>query len=191
MTDKQQLRKAVLAEREGLPRDQQAFYSSKIVDTIRQSEVLALSHNVLAYLPFRGEVDLSPLFDWLESQGKQLALPKVVNKAGGHMEAYFLGRPWRDNVKPGAFNILEPDGNIMMAEPTSLDLILVPGVAFDRESYRLGFGGGYYDRFLPRVGTHALRVGVAYQFQVVAQVPRDLHDIAVDGICTEQGLFLK
>ena len=97
MTDKQQLRKSILAKRQGLPAETQGLYSSIIVETIRQSEVFASSRNILAYLPFRGEVDLSPLFDWLESQGKQLALPKVVNKAVGHMDAYFLGKPWRDN----------------------------------------------------------------------------------------------
>ncbi|MDP3486386.1 MAG: 5-formyltetrahydrofolate cyclo-ligase [Bacillota bacterium] len=189
MIDKQLLRKTVLAKREGLPSAEQAQLSSRVIDALRQSEVLSRSTKILAYLPFRGEVDLMPLFDWLEHQGKSLAFPKIMDKASGYMEPYFVDAPWRNYVKPGAFNILEPDGN--MADPYLLDLVLVPGVAFDRESYRLGFGGGFYDRFIPRLGTHALRVGIAYQFQVMTEIPRDPHDIALDGICTERGLFLK
>ncbi|KAF0196788.1 MAG: 5-formyltetrahydrofolate cyclo-ligase [Bacillota bacterium] len=191
MTDKHHIRKAVLVKREGLPCEKQALFSSRVVEALRQSEVLARSTSILAYLPFRGEVDLSLLFDWLQDQGKKLAFPKIIDKANGYMEPYFVDTPWRNNVKPGAFNILEPEGDIRVANPALLDLVFVPGVAFDSESYRLGFGGGFYDRFLLRLGTHTLKVGIAYQFQVMAQIPRDPHDIALDGVCTERGLFLK
>lgn len=191
MNDKQLLRSAVLAKREGLARAEQARLSSQVVDALQESELLARASNILAYLPFRGEVDLMPLFDWLEHHGKSLAFPKIMDKANGYMEPYFVDAPWRSNVRPGAFNILEPDGSMRMADPELLDLVFVPGVAFDRKSYRLGFGGGFYDRFLPRLGIHTLKVGIAYQFQLVDEVPRDPHDIALDGVCTEQGLFLK
>lgn len=191
MIDKKSIRKAVLTEREGLPAIERARMSLNVVEALRQTTLMARSSLILAYIPYRGEVDLSLLFDLLESQGKKLAFPKVVDKASGYMEPYFVDAPWRNNVKPGAFNILEPEGSIRVADPASLDLVLVPGVAFDREAYRLGFGGGFYDRFLPRLSKRTFTVGIAYQFQVITEVPRDPHDIALDGICTEQGLFLK
>ena len=191
MTDKRVLRSRILAQREALSEDQINTLSLRVITSLRESNLLAQSARVMAYIRCRGEVDLSLLFDWLEHREKRLAFPKVASKIDGWMQPYYIGKPWRNNLALGAFNILEPSGDINPADPAQLDLVLVPGVAFDRDLYRIGFGGGFYDRFLPRLGAHSLKIGIAYQFQLVSKVPRDTHDIPLDGVCTEQGLFLK
>ncbi|RLF88523.1 5-formyltetrahydrofolate cyclo-ligase, partial [Thermococci archaeon] len=86
-------------------------------------------------------------------------------------------------LRPGKFNIMEPREAI--DEEVNLDLIVVPGVAFDESGYRLGFGKGYYDRFL-RSFRETTKLGLAYEFQVLEEVPRDEGDIPVDFIITEK-----
>jgi 5-formyltetrahydrofolate cyclo-ligase len=87
----------------------------------------------------------------------------------------------------GAFGILEPPKENPVLLPEALDLILVPGLAFDRKMGRLGYGGGFYDRFLAK--TKALKIGVAFSFQIVDQLPQDPLDQKVDLILTEEGFF--
>ncbi|MFN4132593.1 MAG: 5-formyltetrahydrofolate cyclo-ligase [Caldimicrobium sp.] len=92
-----------------------------------------------------------------------------------------------EELRSGFMGILEPPFENSQALPEELDVILVPGLAFDREKIRLGYGGGYYDRFLKE--TKALKIGVAFSFQIVDYLPREPHDIKMDLILTEKGFF--
>jgi len=125
----------------------------------------------------------------LEQLGKRLCLPQVIDKKEGLMEPIEMPAPWYDNVAPGYFGILEPTKGSTV-DPCLIDIVLLPGVAFDQECYRLGYGGGFYDRFLPRLSPNAIKIGIAFGMQMVDRVPRDPHDIPLDGVCTEHGLKL-
>ena len=91
-------------------------------------------------------------------------------------------------TRAGAYGILEPEGDLTVA-PHTFDAVLVPGLAFDIMGNRLGFGAGYYDRFLSMVGPQTLRIGIGYDWQIVETVPVGTHDIHLTHIITDQRLI--
>jgi len=117
------------------------------------------------------------------SRGSRLVLPKV---AGEELELLYVED--LSSLERGAYGIPEPSGG-QKASPEEIEFAAVPGVAFDREGYRLGFGKGYYDRLLKKIS--APKVGVAYSFQVIDYVPRDEWDEPVDLIVTEEGIIRR
>ncbi len=127
---------------------------------------------VATYWPIKGEVDLRGLEGLLDAT---FCLPKVVGSSLG------FGRPER--LVEGAFGILEPEvADVPLCE---IDVFLVPGVAYDLEGFRLGYGGGYYDRLIAGKLPHQLFVGVAFEFQLVEELPRDGWDVPVDVVLTD------
>jgi 5-formyltetrahydrofolate cyclo-ligase len=130
---------------------------------------------ILTYLAFRNEPDLGLLFgllpdvNWLApriAKGRQLVLhPYDPDRLARHR-----------------FGMLEPVASLPVVDPATVDVVLVPGVAFDRRGGRLGFGGGYYDRFLPT--TPALRVGIAFDQCLAEELPCDEHDQRMDWVAT-------
>jgi len=125
-------------------------------------------------------------FSILESSlesGKNLFLPRVA-KDKAHFDYYLVRN--LENLEPGRFGIPEPaEGR--PADWGELDLVLVPGLAFDKTGNRLGYGQGYYDRILPHLKKTCLTIGLAYSFQVDDQVPVSLKDVPVQALLTEMG----
>jgi len=135
--------------------------------------------SVLTYLAFRNEPDLSPLFDLLPHV--RWAVPRIEGQR-------LVLHPYDPaHLVRHRFGMLEPAAALPVVAPTALNLVLVPGVAFDRRGGRLGFGGGYYDRFLP--ATPALRVGVTYDECMTDALPCCEHDQRMDWIVTPSELF--
>ena len=136
----------------------------------------------LIFLPIRRpgaspEPDLSSTIEWTLGR---LFVPKV-DWQDRSMEAI----PWSSGVGTGRHGVPEPRGQDAIA-PEALDLVLVPGVAFDREGARLGRGGGFYDRYLARIDrTRTAVVGVCFEMQIRAQVPCEAHDARMDAVVTE------
>ncbi len=142
---------------------------------------------VAGYWPLRQEIDVLPLLTRLRGRGCRIALPVVP---GPRRPLTF--RTWRAGTKleTGPFGTRHPGGGAATVVP---DLVLVPLLAFDRTGFRLGYGGGYYDRTLALLRKKRSRIvafGVAYAGQEVAAVPRDRFDQPLDGILTERG-FIK
>lgn len=162
--------------------------SLRIFERLLASSLLQEARMVMAYLPTRGEVDLTSLCDVLEAQGKLLTFPRVMSQLKGEMEPFVVPPPWREHVVRGSYNILEPGESTSRAPIGEIDVVLIPGVAFDHSLYRLGFGGGYYDRFLPRLSPRTRLIGVAYAFQVIEHVPRHDHDVQLHALCTDEGM---
>jgi len=136
------------------------------------------------YWPLEDEIDSRPLLHRLAKEGFALALPCVTLP-----EAPLVFRRWRpgDPLRPGHFRVMEPAPE---AETVSPDLLLVPMLAFDREGFRLGYGGGFYDRTIAALegkGGAPRRVGLAFAGQEVDHVPREPHDVPLDTILTESG----
>ena len=143
--------------------------------------------SLMAYLAFDGEVDLAALLDDFQAQGGTIYLPRVRNKRLGIMDAICMPSPWRDHVVTGAYGIREPLPELPSASPLSPQTILVPGVAFDRTGARIGFGGGYYDRFLRQTSPAALLIGVAFDLQLIETLVCEDHDMRVNEVCSESG----
>jgi 5-formyltetrahydrofolate cyclo-ligase len=169
------VRKLIKERKQQLSKDEQICLSERIVQHIEQCEAFRTAHSVLCYWPLADEVQIGPLIEkyW---QTKQFYLPVV---RGDEMEIrLFLGR---DHMQTGAFGIMEPVGEAYAGE---VDLVVVPGVAFDLQGHRLGRGRGYYDRFLP--STRASKIGVAFRLQIVDAVPADEWDVVMDEVITEE-----
>ncbi len=183
--DKNSLRTAMLSRRRALPEEQVRDLSARVLARVRALAAWPDAAVVLAYMPVQGEVDVRPLLDELWSRGSRVLLPRCRPGETGAMD---LACPARaEDIRPGAFGIPEPDPAACPAEPEArADLVLAPGVAFDRTGVRLGFGSGYYDRLLAEPGmAHALLVAPAYGFQVVNALPEDPWDKPVHCVITE------
>jgi 5-formyltetrahydrofolate cyclo-ligase len=139
----------------------------------------AAAPRVGLYAAKGGEVQTRALFEALGNEGCERIFPRVRGHA---LEWASLGS-WGE-LEPGRFGILEPPGDSVDA-PGPSDFVCVPGLAFDAEGWRLGRGGGYYDRAFPASRPGPRLVGLAYAFQVIAAVPHDSRDRRVDAIVTE------
>ncbi len=142
--------------------------SAEIVDTFQTLECFLKARRIGAYIPLPDEVDITPLFQCLE---KQFYIPAFDAVAGSYRLAEYTGK-----MKSGKFGIPEPANPVFA--PEKLDLIIVPGVAFDRDGNRLGRGGGFYDRLLPQY--RATRVGICFDFQCLEEIKTESHDCRVD-----------
>lgn len=129
------------------------------------------------------EINTYPILEGTLSLGKKLYLPKI-SPDKTHFD-YYLAADFKSLVV-GPFGILEPSGN-RPAAWEEIDLALVPGLAFDIQGHRLGFGKGYYDRALPLLKKTALAVGLGYSFQIVEQVPSEAHDVLLRAVLSEKG----
>lgn len=183
--EKRELRTEMIAARQALFPEERAERSRRAQLALAGSEWFRLAQTILLYLPFRGEVETALLAERARAAGKRLVLPRVerrpVKRLGLHR--------WDGEPVPGAYGILEPAPNWPLVEPREVELVVLPGVAFDRQGNRLGYGGGYYDRTLPLMD-QAVRVALAYSFQVVAALPAEAHDVPLHGVATEDELII-
>jgi 5-formyltetrahydrofolate cyclo-ligase len=140
---------------------------------------------VSAFFPYKSEIDARPLLGKLAGEGWTTCLPIVI--ALGEPLIFRRWLPGEPTV-PGVWDIPRPTDDAQLLEP---DVLLVPLMAFDRLGYRLGYGGGFYDRTLEllRAKKTIIAIGVAYAAQEVDSVPHDSHDQALDFIMTEKGVF--
>lgn len=139
------------------------------------------AHTVMTYLAFRNEIDLGRLL--VEWPGKRWIVPRIVAKPEPHLvlHVYDPARLVRHK-----FGMLEPDPALPVIQPDALDLLLTPGLAFDRRGFRLGLGGGFYDRLLPQVS--APKVGIVYSALILQAIPVEAHDQPVDYVACEEGI---
>lgn len=173
---KEALRKEILARRRA------AFspsLSAEICERAAALEAFRNASSVMVYFGTGSEVDTSRLLALCHRSGKKIAAPRVLNAKD--MEAAWLGP---GGFVRGSFGIWEPTGDVA----ADVDLIFVPGVVFDKNKNRIGYGKGYYDRFLE--GQHAVTVGLAFSCQLVPEIPADPHDRQLDMILTEEGVYL-
>ncbi len=177
---KRALRRQVLAERDRLPERERAAMSAAIVDRLLASDELRGARTVMAFWSFGSEVDTLPLLERLEAAGTQVVLPRIEDRDVEPV-AYAAGEPLSETP----FGAKEPASGRRL-EPSELDVVVVPGVAFDRAGGRVGYGAGFYDRLLGRVREDAFAVAVAFGLQVVERVPSGGTDRRVDAVVTER-----
>lgn len=149
------------------------------------------SSSVLFYVDVRDEVRTRDALPDVLASGKQLAVPYCVDD---ELKLFQLER--LDELEPGKFGILEPkrplrDLASKRIELEQLDLILVPGVAFDRRGARLGHGHGYYDKLLGRVRSDTVLVAVAFECQLFARIPTAEHDVFLNRVLTERASYTR
>lgn len=180
---KNQLRNALRGLRQNLHPDLVSQDSARIRERLLDLEQIRAAHSVMLYLPTRGEVDTRPLLDHFWDIGIEALLPRCRAEQPGVMDIFAVTSA-RD-LGPGCFGLTEPNPALARPVPAPRpDVVLVPALAFDRKGYRLGFGGGYYDRFLPTLNYAPLLIGLAYRFQVLDRLPVDPWDCPVHLVTT-------
>ncbi len=180
---KRAMRARILSAREQLTVAASAQASRAICTALAARPDFQRAHAVLLTLAFGSEWDTTPLVDAALGQSKTVALPRV-NPATRTLDLCAVADVLRD-VAPGYRGIREPLLHCPLVDPAAIDWVLVPGLAFDLEGRRLGYGGGFYDRLLPTLAPGVPRVAAAFEVQIVDRVPASRHDLAVDAIVTE------
>lgn len=182
---KSALRQEILQQRQSLSREQWQVKSSQICDRLKSIILFQEAQTILAYFSFRQEPDLAPLF----SLDKNWAFPRCVGKS-------LVWHSWQSGteLKIGKYGIQEPCASSTTVNPATADLILVPTVACDAQGYRLGYGGGFYDRLLSRDAFQAAKanhnlnvptIGILFDFAYGVQLVKDPWDTKLNFICTE------
>ncbi|MCB2019498.1 MAG: 5-formyltetrahydrofolate cyclo-ligase [Burkholderiaceae bacterium] len=181
---KKALRTEILARRGAMSPGDREARALRIDARLRQVVASMAPVNVLSYVAFGTEFDTSTFNGSLMRDGVQVYLPRI-DKASRELHVHRV-TSLVDGLEPGTWGILEPVPSRCPRWTGSpvIDLVLVPGVAFDLQGGRLGYGAGYYDRLLPGLG-EALRVAAAFECQVVDVVPVDGHDLPVDILITD------
>jgi 5-formyltetrahydrofolate cyclo-ligase len=175
------LRRSLLKKRKSLSEQEWREKSDRIVSHLLASPLLSAGRTILAYFSCRQEPDLNSLF---HHKHCYWGLPRCI---GEHL-AWHIWQPG-DEIQVGAYGIAEPLSTAPTIPPSAVDLILVPAVACDRRGYRLGYGGGYYDRLLSSPEWRSKpTIGIVFEFAYLPQLPTDPWDIPLHGVCTEEGL---
>ncbi|RGS80316.1 5-formyltetrahydrofolate cyclo-ligase [Coprococcus sp. AF21-14LB] len=184
---KAEKRKKYLYLRDTLSKDERRKKSKQICHTLCMLEEYRQAVNVFCYVSFRSEVETIALIDQILLDQKHLYVPRVFGR-----EMCFFEIHSRADLISGNFGILEPvlRQGIEEALPSEDSLMILPGVAFDTEGRRLGYGGGYYDRYLEHV-SGCKRIGLAYERQIADVLPQEVSDIAADMVITEKQVYKK
>lgn len=188
MEPKSAVRQRILGARDALPLEERRRRSRIIHDRLKVFSPFQKATVVLFYASFRSEVETEELIKvWLIS-GKVALLPVVISAE----KTLFISRILSlDDLHPGFRGIPEPQGEHL--RPVDLDAVevaVVPGVAFDLQGRRLGYGGGYYDRLFSLFPHSPWKIGLAFELQILPELPATAHDVAVDAIITEERIIL-
>ena len=189
--EKDSIRRRILELRGNMSKGDVCSKSSAICLKLLELSQFEQAKLVMCYMDFRNEVITREFITECIRRGKRIALPRVSFITGGirRLLAYEVGNI-ENCVLTGMYGILEPDTETTCAVNAEfIDLVVVPGVVFSLNKYRIGYGAGYYDRFLARLKPECTKVGLAFDIQIEDIVPVEEHDIAMDIIITESRIF--
>lgn len=177
-----QTRRRLIAEREAVLEVIHQQWSTAISAALMQGFPCLKSMTIGLYWPFRGEYDPRLVAQQFRQQGSTLALPEVIDK-----NAPLRFREWWPDapMKNGAYDIPVP----VDTRNVAVDAFIIPMVGFDQQGYRLGYGSGFFDRTLAACQTRPLTIGVAFELQRLKNIHPQSHDIAMQYIVTESGIF--
>ena len=187
--EKAALRQKIQNLKEALREEDRLAWSAILQEEIMKKKEWQEAPVVFSYLTLGKEVDTLPLIREALSQGKRVYIPVILRNEEGRsqMEASEL-LSLEEDLAPGTLGILEPrKESLRIRDPRDIAFLLLPGLAFDTRGGRLGYGGGYFDAFLPRLSPRCTLLAAAFSFQVVDEVPMEPHDLKIPALLTEQG----
>lgn len=183
---KDEVRQACLCQRASLGEKERKRKSVIIQQKLLDLPEFQLAQTVMLFLNFREEVETTAMAEATIAGKKKLVLPRCAP------HGILLPIEVRDliqDIEPGAYGIREPKLTLGVVEPSEIDLIIVPGSGFDLQGNRLGYGGGYYDRFFMLLNPLTPRVALGFECQVIPQVPVDKYDAKMTMLITENGVY--
>jgi 5-formyltetrahydrofolate cyclo-ligase len=184
--EKKNLRKLILQKRRKLSQTIVHRQSDLVFEQLISLPVYKKAQCIMLYAALPDEVQTDQMMRYALQDGKQICIPYIHDK-NGLMDAVFVFDV--DQLSKGDFDILTINScNMQFANPSDIDLMIIPGVAFDTAGYRLGMGAAFYDRFIMRA-KQAFCLGIAFDCQLVSKVPIEEHDCSMDAILTASGLI--
>lgn len=186
--NRNEIRQYILRSRMSMPPERVKEKSIIIMEKIMASDVYRKARSLMVYVDFRNEVGTESLIARALEEGKRVSVPITGIKEKKLTPSELLDYP--GDLEPGAWGILEPGKScIRPVDPVDLDMVIVPGVAFDSGGNRLGYGGGFYDRFLPGTRPGTVYLAPAFEVQMVENVFPGPLDVPVHIIVTEERIF--
>ena len=187
---KTEIREYYLAKRRGMDTAEREEKNEKICKHMLSSATFRYADIILMFYPKPDEIDIRHIAEAALAAGKKIAFPRC-NPEDHTMIVHYVSS--LDELCPGSYNIMEPDASLPAFIPETAEsanvVCIVPAVVFDKKGYRIGYGGGYYDRYL--AGFRGTKIGFAYRDFIVNSVPHGRFDLTVDVMITERGLYAK
>jgi 5-formyltetrahydrofolate cyclo-ligase len=178
MYEKAELRNSMLSRREALAPVAKSAMDERICDKLKQLVDDLKPQVVHTYIPMGAEVDVKPFIQYLLAKEITILAPKVLPKR----QLQHLVLTNLEHLEDGSFGTVHPAGDEKYEG--NIDLFIVPGLVFSEDQYRIGYGGGYYDKMLTSY-PNAYKAGICYSFQLLKKIPVEPHDVQLDGIIVE------
>ncbi|MTK13677.1 MAG: 5-formyltetrahydrofolate cyclo-ligase [Clostridiaceae bacterium] len=182
MESKKDIRRIIKDKRSSITAEEREKLNQTIYEKAINSEYYKNAKTIFIFISFKDEVDTLGIIKKSLEDGKIVCVPKVISKQEG-MVAIRINN--FEDMAVSSYGILEPKDTTNIIKENLVDLTFVPGLAFDKKGGRIGYGGGFYDRFLKDMRKDAKKIGLAYSFQIIDEVPMEEHDLFIDGIITD------
>ncbi|MGL5150676.1 MAG: 5-formyltetrahydrofolate cyclo-ligase [Clostridium sp.] len=180
--DKKNIRKNILSLRARVKNGNDK--NQKILNRLIETEEIKKSRNIFVYISFGHEIDTREFIKWCFDNEKQVYVPKITEEKGT-MEAIKITS--LDELKENKLGILEPIDGKQIKNINDIDVVILPGAAFDLKGGRIGYGGGYYDRYLK--GYSNCKISLTYEIQILNEIPMEEHDISYDILISEKNIY--
>lgn len=185
--DKKALRKAMIEERRKLSNEENIQKSMDIRNKLFNLEKYKKSNFIFTFISTDEEVDTHNIIKESINMGKRIGVPITVPKERKLLVSEV--KNFETELEMGYYDILSPKKDfIREVSPNVIDIVLVPGLIFTKDGYRVGYGGGYYDRFLSQI-EDVIKIGICFDMQITEEIPTDQYDIPVDYIITEERII--
>lgn len=182
-SNKRNIRKSIIAKRD-LKKEENSLKDSKIFKNLISLNSYKRAKKIFIYIGFGSEINTKSLIEIMLKEGKEVFVPKVLEE-----EMIALKITSLNNLIESKFKILEPIGEKSDIDGEEFDLIIMPGVAFDRSGNRIGYGKGYYDKYLKDIKSDIKKIALAYELQLIEEIETEEHDLKVDSIITENEII--
>ncbi len=182
--NKENLRKKFIDLRENLSQSEIDFLSEKLFKNLTETSLYKNAKSIFIYISVGKEAPTIKIIEDALSKGKIVLVPKVISK---EKKMYPVRINSLNDLVPGVFNIPEPREVII--EDFDPDLTIVPGLVFDRSGNRIGYGGGYYDRYLSSIKSSTIKLAYGYSFQLTENFKSEVYDVKMDYFLSEDGLL--
>jgi len=179
---KDEIRRDALARRNRLAADDRARRSAAVRRRFLRVAAVRRAHTLFCFASFRTEVDTAGILRWALRRGLVTAVPLIQ----GPRRMVAVRITDMSDLQPGQWDIPEPRPGLPLVEPSSIDVAVLPGAAFDPQGGRVGYGGGFYDTFMRGLAPSAARIALAFDDQVIGCVPCEAHDLRAHMIVTER-----
>ena len=183
IVEKKELRKKTLVLRDDLKSDEKEIMDDIIFSKLIKEKSFIDAKVVFLFVSYKSEVDTHRIIRYCFENDKVVCIPKVINKKDG-MKALRITS--FEDLKEGYKGILECDDDLEEISTCNIDLVIMPGAVFDVNYGRIGYGGGFYDKFLGNLEKDIFKIALCYDFQIVDEVPTENHDIKPNKIISDK-----